>query len=265
MFRNILPWTGTLGLALVLALAARAEESIEVTATGTLRTGVFAIGAETTGVTIKVKDITWELDLGKDEALQAAAVKLNGQPATITGTLERRAGVEVKERWIVTVKTLREAAEKPKQPADLEAVGAHEGTKSSIVTTAEQTIVDIRCERGIDRCELKRLRDAWPAKVVLHLRLSGLESLQVSHGNASLSWSVSSTGDPSSNCAYSSGKRVVQLQPGDPLYSAAALVSEKENAAPKIPLQGYFAITIPGKFLESNPEQLRIQWIDFYR
>ena len=83
-----------------------AEEGITVTIVGTLTTGVIAIGGETTGTTIKSKGITWELDFGKNEELKKAAESLNGKKAIAQGTLERRVGVEVKERWIVTVKTL---------------------------------------------------------------------------------------------------------------------------------------------------------------
>src|SRR4051812_17795220 len=83
------------------------DESIAVTVVGTLRTGVVAIGGETTGTTITAKGIKWELDLGKSADLPAAAEKLNGKQVTVAGTLERRSGVEVKERWIVTVTSLK--------------------------------------------------------------------------------------------------------------------------------------------------------------
>ena len=244
-----------------------AEESIQVTVTGTLRTGIVAIGAETTGETIKAKDITWELDFGKKDDLKAAAEKLNGQQVTVTGTLERRPGVEVKERWIVTVSALK-GAEKPKQEAgdaSLEAVNVREGTKATIIATEAQTTIDIRCERGIGSCELARTTDKWPTNIVLNLRLRGLESLQVAHGNSALEWSVRSSAPHESTCSYRSGKRVTTLGPTDSLYSAVQLVGNKDNAAAGIPLEGYFAVTIPGKFLEGNPERLKVQWVDFYR
>ena len=41
-----------------------AEDSIRVTVVGTLRTGIIAIGGETTGTTITAKGITWELEFG---------------------------------------------------------------------------------------------------------------------------------------------------------------------------------------------------------
>ena len=86
-----------------------AEESITVTVVGTIRTGLVAIGGETTGTTITAKGIRWELDFGQNAELRAAADNLNGKPVTACGTLERRPGVEIKERWIVKVTSLKGA------------------------------------------------------------------------------------------------------------------------------------------------------------
>lgn len=97
---------------LVCAATVAAEDSVAVFVVGTLRTGVVAVGGETTGITITSKGITWELDFGKDAELKKAAEKLNGKKVAIEGTLERRAGVEVKERWILTVTKLKAVEEK---------------------------------------------------------------------------------------------------------------------------------------------------------
>jgi hypothetical protein len=83
------------------------EEAIRVNVTGTIKTGIIAIGGETTGTTITAKGVTWELDLTGDPKLQKAAENLNGKLAVASGTLERRAGVEIKERWVVKVTRLR--------------------------------------------------------------------------------------------------------------------------------------------------------------
>jgi hypothetical protein len=106
--------------AFVLALLLRADvvsaadqpaqESITVTVVGTLRTGIVAIGGETTGTTITAKGIKFELDFGKNAELRAAADKLDGKRVMVTGGLQRRPRVEIKERWIVTVTSLMEAS-----------------------------------------------------------------------------------------------------------------------------------------------------------
>ena len=100
-------------LALAFALGAagegRMDDSIEVVVTGTLRTGIMAIGGETTGTTITARGATWELDLSRDPALARKAEALAGKRAVVRGSLEVKAGVEKKKRWIVTVTSLEAA------------------------------------------------------------------------------------------------------------------------------------------------------------
>jgi hypothetical protein len=99
------------GVACFLTLAAVGAEKKgkKVVVTGTLQTGVVAIGGETTGVTVKTKKGTFELDFGTDKKLRNQADKLNGKAVVVTGTLEVRKGVEVKERKIIRVSALKEA------------------------------------------------------------------------------------------------------------------------------------------------------------
>ena len=81
----------------------------EVVLTGTLHTGIVAIGGETTGIVIETKEGRYELELGTNKELRQKAEKLNGKTVTVAGTLDTRKGVEVKERKIVTVSRLEEA------------------------------------------------------------------------------------------------------------------------------------------------------------
>jgi hypothetical protein len=82
-----------------------------VTATGTLATGVMAIGGETTGVVLRIDRTTsWELELTAD--LRRKAELLNGQVVTVEGEACVRAGVEVRERRMIRVRRM-EPQEKP--------------------------------------------------------------------------------------------------------------------------------------------------------
>lgn len=81
-------------------------ESITVSIVGKLQTGIFAIGGETTGTTITAKGITWELDFNNHADLREASEGLNGKMVRVKGSLERRTGVEISERWIVHVTEL---------------------------------------------------------------------------------------------------------------------------------------------------------------
>jgi hypothetical protein len=139
----------------------------------------------------------------------------------------------------------------------VEAKEFREGTKVTIVGDAQQTSVEIRCERGIDTCVLQRTGEHWPAKIEFQLHLRGLESLRVTSGNATLEWSVPSSGEQPGRATLHSGKRVSQLAAGDPLFTLAKQVKGKDAR--------YFLVPIPAKLLAENPEQMKVQWIDFYR
>jgi hypothetical protein len=100
-------------LLAVPALAADKEKGAKkVEFKGKLRTGIVAIGGETTGTIIETKDGTYELELGKDKELRAKAKRLDGKPVVVTGILGVRKGIEVKERKIITVTSLKGADEK---------------------------------------------------------------------------------------------------------------------------------------------------------
>ena len=97
---------GVLLLAALTGGAPAADESIDVVVRGTLRTGIMAIGGESTGTTITARGATWELDLRQDKALRAKADALAGRRVILRGSLEVKPGVERRQRWIVTVKSL---------------------------------------------------------------------------------------------------------------------------------------------------------------
>jgi hypothetical protein len=85
------------------------KESIKVEIQGQLRTGVLAIGGETTGVTITASNLTFELEFADGSGLAAKAEDLNGRDVVVTGKLEGRKGVEIPLRYIVEVESLKAA------------------------------------------------------------------------------------------------------------------------------------------------------------
>ena len=90
------------------------EDSIEVVVRGTLRTGIMAVGGETTGTTVTARGVTWELDLRARPEWKARADALNGRRVMVTGSLEVRPGVERRQRSIVTVKSLEAQGAAPR-------------------------------------------------------------------------------------------------------------------------------------------------------
>jgi hypothetical protein len=107
-------WFLLFGVLCLLALPAIAGEQgpKKVEIKGILRTGIVAIGGETTGTIIRTKDDKYELDFGKDKKLKKKAEKLDGKAVVVTGTLVVRKGVEVKERKIIIVTKLEAAGDK---------------------------------------------------------------------------------------------------------------------------------------------------------
>jgi hypothetical protein len=104
-----------LALLASLAMAAdeptkTADEYIQVEIKGKLKTGLMAIGGETTGYAIVAKGATWELEFGANAELRKRAEALDDRMVIVKGKYELRRGVEVKQRHIVTVTNLMEAA-----------------------------------------------------------------------------------------------------------------------------------------------------------
>lgn len=91
------------------ALSDVADEDtyVKVEVKGTLTTGILAIGGETTGISIRSGAIIWEVDFGDNRRLRQRAERFNGQTVIVEGELERKDGVEVRERWIVHATALR--------------------------------------------------------------------------------------------------------------------------------------------------------------
>ena len=80
---------------------------IDVDMVGVVRTGVMAIGGESTGTTVSALGFTWELDLGGNEAFADLARKSSGTELNVKGTVTVKQGVERGRRVIVVVKELR--------------------------------------------------------------------------------------------------------------------------------------------------------------
>jgi hypothetical protein len=98
-----------IGFILPLALSAMGRDGdhyAKVELKGIIQTNMAAIGGETTGAVIKVGDLSWDLDLGENKALQELAERLNGKTVLIKGILMRIKGIERGERDVVVVESL---------------------------------------------------------------------------------------------------------------------------------------------------------------
>src|SRR5438034_232245 len=75
-----------------------AGDYIRVEIRGTLRTGMMAIGGETTGTVVSARRATWELDLTSLPQGPPRAESLDGRRVLVKGSLEIRPGVERRGR-----------------------------------------------------------------------------------------------------------------------------------------------------------------------
>lgn len=91
------PWEGA-------GAAGLPPDAARVRLRGTLRTSVMAIGAETTGVTLRAGGRDWELQLPPE--LLERAEGWNDRFVAVEGRLAVRAGVELRRRTVVEVSSV---------------------------------------------------------------------------------------------------------------------------------------------------------------
>ena len=84
-------------------------DMIEVRMVGTLKSGVVAIGGETTGFNIVSGGYTWEVDFSQRPRLAKRAASMGNTKVILEGMLERREGVETGARDVVVATALRPA------------------------------------------------------------------------------------------------------------------------------------------------------------
>lgn len=102
-----------LALFLILCLSAEAAEptkpksAVRVECHGQLRSGVVAIGGETTGTSIAFDRVIWDLKLA-DESGRNFAKDHHKKSVVVVGTLRRPNGVQIPDRWIIDVERIAE-------------------------------------------------------------------------------------------------------------------------------------------------------------
>lgn len=78
------------------------SDFVRVEIRGRLDAQIMAIGGETTGIVIRAGNIEWELE-ARNPTTRQLCEQLHEQTVIVRGTLHRRWGVEITERWIVDV------------------------------------------------------------------------------------------------------------------------------------------------------------------
>lgn len=114
---------------------------------------------------------------------------------------------------------------------------------------------------GIGSATVNSKDGKWPGKLVLRLRLKGLESLTISHQQVTLGASFSSHGDSEQRVYVKTGGQEKPLDRDNPYWMEIKIVGGKS-----VPLQsGHFEMVLPAAIFKSEPKTVTISWIDFYR
>lgn len=198
----------------------------------------------------------------------AIFVKDSAKPAHVFGNLaisknEKATVVEIQGPAGVVAENVLKAEEVGKLPqSSFKATVGRNDTSIRFQTEGDATVFDITSPIGIDKATIKRESGEWPKTILVRLHLGGLESFKVGGKGFAIDWSIASTGDHEATATLKSGKRVTDIMRESPFYSEVRIVGGEK----KIPLKnGYFEVSLPAKLFEGNPEEITLEWIDFYR
>ena len=128
----------------------------------------------------------------------------------------------------------------------------------------DKIIFDFRSPFGISNTTIERTTEQWPEKVLIRLRLKGLENFNVSTEKLKLEASVSSqNGDAR---LWKDGKEDMLLDAKSPYWMEIRILDSDGKPIKALPLKtGYIEMQLPKKLFEVNPKSIALNWIDFYR
>jgi hypothetical protein len=146
----------------------------------------------------------------------------------------------------------------------LKAQAEGEGNQLTVKAEGDAVIVDVSSRSGIGRASMKLVSGTIPKKIVLRLRVKGLEEFRLSRDGSEIIARVSSGDGGVTQSIRSRDGDERPITSANPRWLDVKIVSER--AAPHIPLeQGHFEITLPKDFLREGGRSFSIRWIDFYR
>jgi hypothetical protein len=135
------------------------------------------------------------------------------------------------------------------------------------VTTAEdRTTLTVTSPSGIGSATIAPKDAKWPKTIVLRLRLSGLESLNIANEKTTLTAEVSSHGDGRVLMRVQEGGKEQTVEKGKPYWTEIKIIDSQGKPTQQVPVKdGYFELTLPAELLQGQTKSLTIKWIDFYR
>lgn len=131
----------------------------------------------------------------------------------------------------------------------------------TLESSSEKLVTEIRNARGIGRGSVLSPGASWPDQVILQFHLRGLESLSVESDGVVWEVQVSSSSPHMVTSSYKNSELETESAESD------VYVMPDRNEVSKIPLPDgqFFEIIVPRKLFESNPSEIKLAWVDFYR
>jgi hypothetical protein len=127
------------------------------------------------------------------------------------------------------------------------------GDPQIVFTTSHELLsIDITSPTGIGGATIEKVSGAWPPKIIMRLRLKGLEDFKFTYGATTVEINVSSTTQTVRETLIAAGQTSA-LSAGDAHWMAV-------SSNP-----GYYDIEAPADFFKSGENTFTIEWIDFYR
>ncbi len=128
----------------------------------------------------------------------------------------------------------------------------------------DKTLFVIRSPFGISNATVERITEQWPDKVVIQMRLKGLEGFKLSSGDIKLEASVSS--HDVSVRLWKDGQEDSPLDSKSPYWLEIKILDSDGKPTKAIPLKdGSFEMQLSKRFFEDNPKSFKVEWVDFYR
>jgi hypothetical protein len=139
------------------------------------------------------------------------------------------------------------------QPATYKAVPLKGDPGVTFSTTADRLLIDITSPTGIGSARIEKTSGKWLPKIVMRLRVMGLESFKFRYADTIVDVNVSSHGDQTVSETYQQGGQTGVIKAGDPYWIVVTRGA------------GYFDLEAPANFFKSGENKFTIDWIDFYR
>lgn len=132
----------------------------------------------------------------------------------------------------------------------------------------EAVIFDIFSQSGVGGADVSLVSGTSPNQILLRFHLKGLESLQFAYDETVITLEVSSSGthdELETVMLGGMGAQETSLTPDSSYWMDVNIVTAEGTEA-NIPLEdGYFEVTPPADFLQSDHTGFSLEWLDFYR